>query len=82
MKNITKISLPGGSGRIPTGAVQFQDDWPGLFLRGDTSVSLLSTIRSLQERLNSHPDPFVGILLVQLNVFADIIEKDVIERKN
>jgi hypothetical protein len=34
-RRITAIPIPGGSGSTPTGAMQFQDDWPGLFLRGD-----------------------------------------------
>lgn len=25
---------------MPTGAIQFQDDWPGLFLRGDTAIGV------------------------------------------
>ena len=77
---ITQIPVPGGSGRVPTGAIQFQDDWPGLFLRGDTAVGLLSTIRGLRQRLAQHPDPTVGALLAQLEQIAQIIEKDVIVR--
>jgi hypothetical protein len=31
-------------GRIETGAVQFNDDWPGLFVRGDDAVMLLAIL--------------------------------------
>jgi hypothetical protein len=76
-KRVTQIPFPGGSGQVPTGAIQFQDDWPGLFLRGDSAISLGVLIRSLQQRLASHPDPVVGMLVLQLAQIADIIERDV-----
>ena len=75
---ITQIPIPGGSGLVPTGAMQFQNDWPGLFLRGDKAIARLSQIRGLQKRLTNHPDPLVGIVLSQLNEIADIIQRDVI----
>jgi hypothetical protein len=77
---VTQIPFSGGSGRVPTGAIQFQDDWPGLFLRGDSAISLLSTIRGLQQRLAEHSDPVVGAALSQLSQVADIIQNDVIAR--
>ena len=80
-QTITHIPLPGGSARIPTGAMQFQDDWPGLFVRGDQASYLLSSIRGLQQRLASHPDPVVGAVVIHLGQIADIIEQDVIVRK-
>jgi hypothetical protein len=79
-QKITKIPLPGGSGPAPTGAMQFDGDWPGLFLRGDTASSVLSCIRSLQERLRDHADPVIGACLIQLGAIADLIEADVIVR--
>lgn len=33
--------LPEQKNRVETGAIKFGDDWPGLFVRGDDSVSLL-----------------------------------------
>ncbi|MBI3854001.1 MAG: hypothetical protein HY298_27555 [Verrucomicrobia bacterium] len=78
---ITQIPFPGGSGNVPTGAIQLQDDWPGLFLRGDTAISILSCIRGLRQRLAQHADPVVGAALSQLQQIADIIERDVIARK-
>jgi hypothetical protein len=78
---ITKIPFPGGSGNVPTGALQFQNDWPGLFIRGDKASALLSSIRGLQQRLAQHPDPVVGAVLIQLSEIADIIDHDVIARK-
>jgi hypothetical protein len=75
---ITQIPFPGGSGLVPTGALQFQNDWPGLFLRGDRAISLLRNIRELQNKLVNHPDPIVGVILIQLTEIADIIQRDVV----
>jgi hypothetical protein len=75
---ITQIPLPGGSGRIPTGALQFQGDWPGLFLRGDNAIALLYCIRSLSERLGSYADPVVRDAVLQLGQLADLIGRDVV----
>jgi len=75
---ITQIPFSGSSGQTPTGAMQFQDDWPGLFIRGDTAISLHVRIRGLQQRLADHPDVVVAAALIQLRQIADIIERDVI----
>jgi hypothetical protein len=77
---ITQIPFPGGSGNVPTGALQFQNDWPGLFIRGDRASALLSSIRGLQQRLAHHNDPVVAAVLIQLGEIADIIDRDVIAR--
>jgi hypothetical protein len=81
IKHITQIPFPGSSGQTPTGAMQFQDDWPGLFIRGDTAVSLHASIRALQQRLIDHPDAVVTAVVLQLQQIADLIERDVIVRK-
>ena len=72
-----QIPLPGGSGPAPTGAVQFRDDWPGLFVRGDTAVALAFGIRQLEKRLADHPDPVVWTSLTRLIAIAAIVEREV-----
>jgi hypothetical protein len=79
-RRITRIPVPGNSGQTPTGAMQFQDDWPGLFVRGDDAIMLMAAIEQLQERLADHPDVIVAAALNRLSQYADIIEKDVIVR--
>ena len=79
-KHITQIPFAGSSGTTPTGALQFQNDWPGLFLRGDAAIPLYWSIRSLELRLAGHPDMVVSSALLRLKTIADIIEKDVIVR--
>jgi hypothetical protein len=77
---VLQIPLPGGSGEAPTGAVQFQNDWPGLFIRGDDAIDLLSKIRGLQQRLAGHPDVVVAAALMRLEEVAVLIERDVMMR--
>ncbi len=79
-QKITQIPFPGGSGATPTGAMQFQDDWPGLFLRGDAAISLHSNIIALEQKLAGHPDPLIGVILLQMRHIAEVIERDVIVR--
>jgi hypothetical protein len=63
---------------VPTGAIQFQDDWPGLFLRGDTAIPVLASIRQLQKRLAESSDVVVASALIRLGQIADVIETDVV----
>ncbi len=79
-KRVTQIPFPGSSGQTPTGALQFQNDWPGLFVRGDIAISLHVNIRALEQRLADHQDVVVCAALLKLKGIADIIERDVIVR--
>jgi hypothetical protein len=77
---ITQIPFPGSSGETPTGALQFQNDWPGLFLRGDSAIPVAASIRALEQRLVNHPDAVVAAAFILLKEIANIIERDVIVR--
>jgi hypothetical protein len=76
-RKITQIPIPGGSGLIPTGAIQFQDDWPGLFLRGDDALSLVRSIHYLQKTFSDHPDVNVTNAIYLLSKVAKMIDEDV-----
>lgn len=81
-RRIAQIPVPGGSGRARTGAMQFQDDWPGLFIRGDDAIVLLSAIEQLAERLADSKDVLVTSALSRLMSIAVIIDRDVIVRQS
>ena len=66
---VTQIPFSGGSGRVPTGAIQFEQDWPGLFVRGDEAGFLLLAIRRVERQLGGLP--------LALAEVAQIIERDV-----
>jgi len=38
-------------GRIETGVVQFADDWPGVFIRGDNAIAYASELRRIALKL-------------------------------
>jgi hypothetical protein len=74
---VLKIPLPGGSGVAKDGAIQFENDWPGLFLRGDTAIVASLAIRNLQQALEQNQDVVVASALGKLSVIADLIEREV-----
>lgn len=69
------------NGRVESGAVQFGDDWPGLFLRGDDAMKLLASIRALEVdgtvNTNDHAN-MSAFALSWLSSVADTISRDVI----
>jgi hypothetical protein len=76
---ITQIPVPGSSGETPTGAMQFRNDWPGLFIRGDDAISMLSELRRLDQVLR---DQGQAGLPWKLSEIVEIIERDVIARQS
>lgn len=77
----TQIPFEGSSGRTPTGAMQFGNDWPGLFIRGDNTGPILCAIRRLQQHCANLDHWEVRCSLDVLDEIATIIENDVIVRK-
>lgn len=75
--NVQKLPALLGENRVETGAVQFGNDWPGLFIRGDNAHSLALWIRRLAELLSTNPDPDVADAMCHLANYADIIDQDV-----
>ena len=51
-----KVDLPSND-RIETGPIQFNDDWPGFFIRGDNVFALIQTIGRY---LMNHNDVWAG----------------------
>lgn len=54
---IRVLPAPLGGGRVETGPVQFGEDWPGVFIRGDNAGALASLL--------SHPAS-QGMAIAQL----------------
>lgn len=55
--------LPSVSQRLETGPVQFGDDWPGVFFRGDDAAAWSMTVREAAETVE---DPLVRLQLAML----------------
>jgi hypothetical protein len=77
---ILHIPLKGGSGHAPSGPVQFQDDWPGLFIRGDHAIALAASIRHVARALAGDKSYDTADALKRLQWVADTIEQTVVTR--
>ena len=76
MPQITKIPVRGGSGTTPTGAMQFEGDWPGLFIRGDHALRLLRELRELTEIAKQQSKS--PIVWMETEHIMQIIQQDVV----
>lgn len=55
---LTRVPVPGGSGRIKTGPMAFEGDWPGYFFRGDEMP--LHLLRYAAKVLHEHSEPAIA----------------------
>lgn len=58
---MNKQILPEQKKRVETGVIQFGDDWPGVFIRGDNAFYYAMNIR--QALQDSKLDPLVEVAL-------------------
>jgi hypothetical protein len=73
-----KIDYPNSGGqsrstenpRVETGAVQFGEDWPGYFIRGDSVMELRMSIKTVVDKLEGTDDPEVFLALGTLKSVA------------
>jgi hypothetical protein len=79
---VTQASMPAGLRRVPTGAVQFGEDWPGLFIRGDDAVALMLSIRQLEKHIGGAANRIESFAVDRVCRIADLIERDVIVRRS
>jgi len=78
INRVQQVEAPRGIARVETGAVQFGDDWPGLFVRGDNARALSLSIRRLADLVRGHPNADIADEMQKLTVYADLIDDDVI----
>jgi hypothetical protein len=78
MMPVKNLPAPADGQRVETGAVQFGDDWPGLFIRGDNAHSLAMNLSqlevSLQEKDHAKADAFMS----QVKWLVAVIQGEVI----
>lgn len=70
MANILILSKPENLSRVESGPVQFGDDWPGVFIRGDNALTFAHMLR---EGLTYIPEREY-LLLAQLIGLADTLQ--------
>lgn len=75
-------SAPDGDApRVETGAIQFGNDWPGLFVRGDEAFALARRVEVVGRFLASLPPGAgweVGTAMAALADLAAVIRRDVV----
>jgi hypothetical protein len=59
-EKIRKVELPEGAPRVETGTVQFGDDWPGTFFRGDAAAYYALHLAAILH----HPDETFSRMIV------------------
>jgi len=65
-------------GRVETGAVQFGEDWPGLFVRGDDCMGLAGSIRRVLEALDPEQVRELAASAIPLREVREMIEGHVL----
>ena len=59
----------GEVSRIETGVVQFDDDWPGVFIRGDNALYYAMLVRRAVESMPN------GLVKSNLKGLADLLDE-------
>ena len=69
MTNIQQVPMPEGMIRPETGPMRFDDDWTGIFIRGD---DVLASIRALDEAIKECKNSLTACYLKSLRtVFSE-----------
>ena len=69
--------LPQQEHRVETGVVQFGDDWPGIFIRGDNAFPMALALR---EKLEGRDHPIMVEPL--LRDLLELLESSNVHRKS
>lgn len=76
---VQKIERDRSLPRVESGPLQFGDDWPGLFIRGDNSFGLMLAIQEVVDWVKSQSGwDQIFLSLSQLEGFAGDIDQGVI----
>jgi hypothetical protein len=60
MSELKARLFPQQEDRVETGPIQFGNDWPGIFIRGDNALALAMALRNNK----AHPDDIFTALQV------------------
>ncbi len=73
VERLVILPMPEGFTRIETGAVQFGDDWPGVFIRGDHAGYYAMQLRNAAEIMECN-DPGHVMDAMTLKILAELFE--------
>ena len=70
------MQLPHSAARVDSGCVQFGNDWPGVFIRGDDALSYEANIRAILQLdvVKDSKDFYVGLSRLSLERLADLLK--------
>lgn len=51
VERLVMLPLPEGIARMESGPIQFGDDWPGIFLRGDNAIGIAIILNGIVDSL-------------------------------
>ena len=73
--------IPAAEPRVETGAIQFGNDWPGYFIRGDNAAGLMLNLREVEYVLEQHGImPEVALAWAQIKgVMGDIATNTIVQ---
>src|SRR5258708_6381349 len=70
--HVQKVPMPEGMSRPETGVMQFGDDWPGVFIRGDNALlGYAPHLRVILDMLATHSVP--GHALLSVNIVTGLV---------
>ena len=67
-----RADLVRDGARAETGVVQFDGDWPGVFLRGDDAMGYAMQLRATVQRLRDKKDADCSVIAAFLEKMADL----------
>jgi len=69
--------------RVETGPVQFGEDWPGLFIRGDTCIYYVLVLEQAIKRLNELNDGTIEhtMMISAISNLLESLEECLIKQK-
>ncbi len=65
--------------RVETGVVQFEDDWPGIFIRGDDCFAYAMALDTVIKRYKVDADPLPNVDHLARHWFAYNALKDLMD---
>ncbi len=80
--NFTKVEEEGGSGKVPSGVLQFKRDWPGIWIRGDETSTLEYLLNQIVKDYEGKPeDKHAVALVLHASNYLEIINKTFLDTK-
>lgn len=67
--------FPGhAANRVETGALEINDDWPGVFIRGDNAMHYAVSLKQLLSKLESHVDQSDVVDIISLSAVKSLVK--------